>query len=1002
MNHLPSEKSDLDELLKDFNTVVISGINRKRIAEFAGLIKFAQSLNRKVRLTNLSGPVKSEKHEADLSKIRAFLESRAGFSAAKYAAEIEAELLVLVEKWRKNLPQNTTFMQSEDCFSYAEASFYKFPSLTAKKVAFSVHRASRNVANGFRKLFKKEPLSEVRWYHEVDWERLSMHIEVEYRKALASFIDDDFGAFSEFILELNRHFEEPKADGSTSESFLEEALQKLDTHKASILPDGEAELLSNWEVLAKTVGLYGTLKSEKRKFSEKRLLKNIGRSRDELIEDSEIWDKHFLALWTQIDIQLGTKLFHYKAALELDRFIRDSEAVLTQEITPHLASMRKSLIETADRFETELLTSATRKVLLSNLRKAKKELEEMLENQFQKPVSKALESHGFVVNIEKCIAEILIHEYLLPEESLALKELPEDTHEPSEDLLSFNFQDELTDFLKNGVLKNLKKIPLESDQKVVRLLVDVAEVVQIVMVNLDLAQELANEQPDSKDREGFAQVFDLVHDGLDRAAKRTGEIESEIAEIAGTLKSGSLNTWQEYETQVNEIIRTCRYSRIRNKNRESRVISRAGNWKSRAISGWSAFLDMALVRYRLASKLIGRFTLRSKSILGYKPEKAPLGLVHPAAADYLAETRKIIAELPLIYRRLFANEALNEDRFFRGRQTISAMFKNSYNNWQKGHFANFIIVGEKGSGKTTCIHLLPRMVGITEEIVSGDISTTIWKEDELILKLSEILDLSPTSDRENLVSQIKALKKRRVVLIEGFQNIYLRHIGGFQALEAFLLVLSQTSDKLFWVVTTSRYGWDFLNKIYQTHGYFSHLRDIDHITPEVIEEVIMARHRVSGYDLVFLPADELRRSRSFRKLESNPEEQQLLIRRQFFKSINTVAEGNIAIAIQYWLRSIHRVTDDTIEIAPFRNIMQSLGDGFSNDDVFALGAMILHDDLTEEELSLVLNQSVQQSRLILTKLESRSILVRRENRYYLNHLLYRHVVNLCKSRNIIH
>ena len=69
---------------------------------------------------------------------------------------------------------------------------------------------------------------------------------------------------------------------------------------------------------------------------------------------------------------------------------------------------------------------------------------------------------------------------------------------------------------------------------------------------------------------------------------------------------------------------------------------------------------------------------------------------------------------------------------------------------------------------------------------------------------------------------------------------------------------------------------------------------------------------------------------------------------------------------------------------------------------FALGAIVMHDDLTVEQMALVLNLDVKTCTMILSKLYARSVLRFENERYYLNKLLYRPVVDLLKTKNILH
>lgn len=574
-----------------------------------------------------------------------------------------------------------------------------------------------------------------------------------------------------------------------------------------------------------------------------------------------------------------------------------------------------------------------------------------------------------------------------------------DSKKPNTDTAEIDFRQEMTIYLKHELFRKLKSVPSELRTEIEKTLKMADEVVQIVEVNLSLVDEMSK---DSSEVAKLDELFALVHDGLDRAASRSSELAEFLADFTQLAKSATVEPVKSFQELCVKIMKDDNYLYIRTKNREVRVMSTAVDWRTRIVRNSLNALDAIHLRIRYGSKVGKTVLINGKKLLGFQIEDEQKGIIKTEASEFLANTDKTLQSLPLIYRRLFTAEALIESRFYRGRNTLQQLFDQSFNTWKKGNFSNFVIIGEKGSGKTTIFNQIERSLPTDQLIVRGTIAYTTQTEQDLLPQLCEILKLKPVEDLAGFIVAVNAMEKRKVVFLEGFQNLYLRTMRGFGALEAFLLILSKTGTKCFWVVSSSRYGWQYLNKIYSVSGYFTHYRMVDQVSASVLEEVIMSRHSVSGYDLYFIASDDMASSRAYKKVAGDLQAQQALIRVKYFENLDKIANGNISIAILYWQISIKKVDPDTIFFHPIEYVKLTLGVGYSMDDLFTLGALVLHDDLTVEHLSLALNQSDRKSRMDLARLTSQSILLHVDSRYYLNNLLYRPIVELLKSRNIIH
>jgi len=312
-------------------------------------------------------------------------------------------------------------------------------------------------------------------------------------------------------------------------------------------------------------------------------------------------------------------------------------------------------------------------------------------------------------------------------------------------------------------------------------------------------------------------------------------------------------------------------------------------------------------------------------------------------------------------------------------------------------------VGEKGSGKSSYLQLALDETKIGEDIRQIDLSTTLWHEPEMLSMLCSALDLPQVDDRETMVAEIDKMKKRIVLVVEGIQNLYVRNINGYDALESFLLLLSATRDRIFWVASCSRYAWDFLGRVESLGEYFTFTVESDRLDATQIKNLVLERHRSSGYELEFTPSASIQETRAYRKVLDDWSGTQEHLREDYFQELAKIAEGNASIAMIFWLRSIRDFDEQRFYISPLEVTSVDSMEMLTPEILFSLAALVLHDTSTGEEMSLALNQGWHKCEMLMSRLLSRGLLLKQDGgQYTLNHLVYRQVVRALKQRNIIH
>jgi hypothetical protein len=252
-------------------------------------------------------------------------------------------------------------------------------------------------------------------------------------------------------------------------------------------------------------------------------------------------------------------------------------------------------------------------------------------------------------------------------------------------------------------------------------------------------------------------------------------------------------------------------------------------------------------------------------------------------STYLNETDQKILELPKDYRNLFSvNTSIETDLYVNTSSNVIKTGK-AFELWKEGLSSSMAIVGEKGSGKSTLINLCNLDVFKGENILDIEINHSIWKIEQILSLFGKHFEVEGLNRPEKLINYLNEKDEKIVVQLEGIQNLYLRNINGFEALEALWLIMSETKSNVFWVTTCSRYAWDFLNKVQGVETHFNHVLYTDKLNRDDIQSIIMRRHDESGYKLKFEANESIRKSRAYKKRLDNPDDIQKYLKNLYFE-----------------------------------------------------------------------------------------------------------------------
>ena len=389
-------------------------------------------------------------------------------------------------------------------------------------------------------------------------------------------------------------------------------------------------------------------------------------------------------------------------------------------------------------------------------------------------------------------------------------------------------------------------------------------------------------------------------------------------------------------------------------------------------------------------------------------------------------------KIPAPYLSQFSLTPLTKEEFLVGRQEEYKIVQEALSRWRSGNSCSILNVGVKGSGKTSLMNCFQKRFFSDFEILRGTIVNKLTTEVEMVYYVSQLFGLPENLTFDQLVQAINAGGKR-IVILEGCHNLYLRRINGFEAFRLFLSLITQTNLRVLWILSMDEYAWRYLARAVSIDMFasftddsrsrqastmlndckfalrlcFDYVINIQPMKKEDIREAIVTRHNDSGeYQLRYSMNDELRNKlkRQF-KIWRDVTERQLrkALEDEFFDTLFAVSNGNISVAIFYWLNSL-RFTNNDIEVQPLKAPRFYFLSDLSVEQKFALLAIIEHENLTADELATVLNIPHSDSLYILSSLANNRLINFDENggRYSINPITLKPIINSLSALNLMY
>jgi hypothetical protein len=276
----------------------------------------------------------------------------------------------------------------------------------------------------------------------------------------------------------------------------------------------------------------------------------------------------------------------------------------------------------------------------------------------------------------------------------------------------------------------------------------------------------------------------------------------------------------------------------------------------------------------------------------------------------------------------------------------------------------------------------------------------IYEESDFYKFFQGKFETENLTDIETLINHLNQLKTRHIIVLEDLEHFYLRKVNGFGCIKTFVEILTMTNKNIFWITNINQYCFQYLVKTSDIDDCFSYNIHLKPLKSEQVTSMLLKRHRVSGFSLLFKPHKQDRKNSKFKKM--NEQEQQVYLQKEYLTMLNQIVIGNASLALVYWLRSITEIDGDTMYIRSLKGMDTSYLSRLSEEKMFTLHAMLLHRGISVADHAKVFKQTVSKSKMTILALQDDGLVTHKNGRFLINPLLFRQVVNLLKDKNILH
>jgi hypothetical protein len=563
-------------------------------------------------------------------------------------------------------------------------------------------------------------------------------------------------------------------------------------------------------------------------------------------------------------------------------------------------------------------------------------------------------------------------------------------------------------------MERIRSRPLDLIETVDLLIAETSGLPEVIGFGCEAAaKELESEEDGARER-----AVELAHEGLERAATALEVLPLSLSTAVAKAREG---VGDEVEGGWDRLVNRALAQRVHAQLLDARSAfgESLRDLEDRIAPTVRRLAMRGRVRWAKARRSLARLVRKGRTLVGTDTQTSGAGL---RSARVLAAPEAFLAELPLVYQRLFSLDPVADPGLLAGRDVPLADTEERWLRWREDEGVPLIVVGRPGVGISSFFLVLAqRMEELGAEMVHQPMTTRLGDEAGLAAHLATMLRLDPVDSLAALAAAVLRAPKGslpEVVALEGLEHLYLRAPGGTDLVERMLTLMAETEPRLFWLVSVTQSAWQLICKSEPTAVSQVEPLELTPLDAPGLRTAILSRHRRSGVPLVFEEPTEGRRllRRRLRGVRGTAGHQKIL-EEDFFERLHRSANGSVRLALFQWLRAADFTSNEgELRARPVDPMDFSFMEALDLTQNFTLKALLEHRTLALEEHDRIFRVPRQESFQIVESLRNRHLVepaakaegdeeiseVEASRRYRIPPLLEGAVAAHLSRRNILH